>query len=90
MSFEILEDISHELRRTAAGGISMTHVILDNIEFKVDTDRLFRKIHIDPNEEDGEQVLALMKKAEAIGSLKASTPCSTLIAKERIMSLWME
>jgi hypothetical protein len=43
MSFEILEDISHELRRTAAVGINMAHIILNDIEFRIDKKPSFSK-----------------------------------------------
>jgi hypothetical protein len=60
----------------------MAHTILDDIEFKIDKNRLFQKIHIDPAGEDGERVLALINKAEAIGKPRALYTLSYIDGKE--------
>ena len=49
----------------------MAHIVLSNIEFRIDKNRLFQKIHTNPEGEDGERVLALINEAEAIGKPRA-------------------
>jgi hypothetical protein len=60
----------------------MDRVILDEIPFDINMDRLFKRVHIDPNGEDGVQVRALAQRAEEIGRPKVLYTLSYIDRKE--------
>ncbi|HHY82533.1 MAG TPA: vitamin B12 dependent methionine synthase [Clostridiales bacterium] len=61
----------------------MKHTVLDNISFKVDLDRLFRRIHLDPQSEDAALVRNMAAKAEEIGRPKAMYKLSAIDSKQQ-------
>lgn len=56
----------------------MKQIILDHIAFQLDRNQLYRKLHVDPDSEDGAQVLSMMKHAEKIGKPKAMYTLSSI------------
>jgi hypothetical protein len=62
--------------------LQMSHVVLDDIAFKVNTDRLFKRIRIDRDSEYGDQVLALAEQANEIGRPKVVYTLSYIDSKQ--------
>ena len=60
----------------------MKSTVLDNIPFKINIERLFKRIHIESDSEYGGQARALARKAEEIGRPKVFYTLSYIDAKE--------
>lgn len=53
------------------GGCTMALIILDNISWKVDVGKLFKRFHLQTGSQDAAKVEALVRQAEKIGRPKA-------------------
>lgn len=56
-------------------------ILLDDIQFQVDKALLLKRIHIEPESEDGAQVMHLVEQAEKIGRPKALYKLSSIETK---------
>src|SRR5690554_4877887 len=60
----------------------MKRVVLDQIPFRVDRNLLFKRIHLQPDDEDGARVMEMIKEAEEIGRPKVVYTLSSINDKQ--------
>ncbi|NLC43420.1 MAG: vitamin B12 dependent methionine synthase [Clostridiales bacterium] len=56
----------------------MKQIILDKISFKLDRNQLFKKLHVDPDSDDGKQLTIMIQHAELIGKPKVLYTLSSI------------
>ena len=59
----------------------MKKTILNKIPFQLDRSRLFNRLHVEPNSEDGANILSMIEHAEKIGRPKAMYGLSSIDSK---------